>query len=369
MYLERARGCRVWDVDGHEYIDYLMAFGPFLLGYAHPDVDRAATATLETGRLMSMNHRLHIEFIEALLARFPGNEMGVFFRSGSEATTAALRMARRATGRRRVARCGYHGWHDWCLPTESFVPSGLGEQVLEFRADEPASLAAMFDRYSGEIAAVILAPEMVLPHDPAIFHTIAEMTRAAGAVFIMDEVKTGLRISPGTISQRIGLDPDLLTLSKALGNGWAVAAVLGKRAVMEAASGMHLSGTFHGDLAAMSAALEVLDIVERTGAAEHAWAMGERLIAGLRSIAADRGVPVQVFGEPLPPMPFMRFDIAAPDALERVRARFFEVALERGVLLHPRHMWFTSLAHTSADLTRTLEVADRAMQEASRALV
>jgi glutamate-1-semialdehyde 2,1-aminomutase len=116
MYFDRASGCRVFDVDGNQYIDYLMAFGAYLLGYAHPEVEAAAFAQAQRGRLISLNHPQHVEFIEALLPRFPGMEMGVFFKTGSEATTAALRIARRHTGRRRVARCGYHGWHDWCLP-------------------------------------------------------------------------------------------------------------------------------------------------------------------------------------------------------------------------------------------------------------
>ncbi|RYE83705.1 MAG: aminotransferase class III-fold pyridoxal phosphate-dependent enzyme, partial [Myxococcales bacterium] len=141
MYLERGERGHAWDVDGHEYIDLVMAFGPYLLGYAHPEVDRAAREQGERGRLLSMNHPMHIRFIEELLPRFPGAEMGVFLRTGSDATTAALRIARRATGRRRVARCGYHGWHDWCLPLEDFVPSGLDEQVPEFSAREPATLA------------------------------------------------------------------------------------------------------------------------------------------------------------------------------------------------------------------------------------
>ncbi|MBS2037976.1 aminotransferase class III-fold pyridoxal phosphate-dependent enzyme, partial [bacterium] len=137
MYVERGLGCRVWDVDGNKYIDYLMAFGPFLLGYANREVDDAAIQQLRQGKLLSMNHPLHLEFVQRLLARFPGAEMGIFLKTGSEATTVALRLARRFNGRRKVVRCGYHGWHDWCLPLESYVPEGLDQQVLEFRADQP----------------------------------------------------------------------------------------------------------------------------------------------------------------------------------------------------------------------------------------
>src|SRR4029079_6959301 len=121
-------------------------------------------------------------FIERVIARFPGAEMGAFFKTGSEATTAALRVSRRATGRRKVARCGYHGWHDWCLPLEDFVPAGLDAQVPEFRANDPSSLQAIFDARPGQLAAVILAPEMVLPYEPAIFHELLRITHAHGAL-------------------------------------------------------------------------------------------------------------------------------------------------------------------------------------------
>ncbi len=365
MYFDRARGCRIWDVDGHEYIDYLMAFGPYLLGYAHEEVDRAASEQGRSGRLLSMNHPLHVRFVESLVARFPGAEMGVFLRTGSEATTAALRIARRATGRRKAARCGYHGWHDWCLPGEDFVPAGLDAQVMEFRANEPASLEAILR--GGDVAAVILAPEMVLPHDPSIFHALHRLAKAHGAVFIMDEVKTALRIAPGSVSARVGLTPDLITVSKALGNGWPVAAVVGRREVMAHGAGMHYSATFHGDTAAMAAALATLEIVDRTRAADHVDAMGARLIDGLAQIALRHDVPAEAFGEPLPAMPFFRFTHESPDARARATRTFYREMLTRGVLLHPRHMWFVSLAHTDADITRTLEAADEAMALAARA--
>lgn len=254
-YFERGQGATLVDVDGHAYTDYLMAFGAQLLGYARPEVEDAARTQGARGNLLSLNHPLHVELIETLLPLFPGAEMGAFFKTGSEATTAALRIARQKTGKRCVARAGYHGWHDWCVPLERFVPEGLDRQVAEFCANDPATLQALFDANPRDIAAVILAPEMVLPHDPAVFHELARIAHAHGALFIMDEVKTALRIAPGSVSERIGLVPDMLTVSKALGNGWPVAATLGSRQVMEVAAGMHYSATFHSETAASSAAV------------------------------------------------------------------------------------------------------------------
>ena len=364
MYIERGRGCRITDVDGHEYIDFLMAFGAFLLGYADPEVEAAAREELERGSLLSMNRPQHVLFAEALVERFAAADMAVLLKTGSEATTAALRIARRATGRRRIARAGYHGWHDWCLPLDPSVPEGLDAQVLEFDSNAPHSLEALFGAHPGEIAAVILAPEMVLPPRREVFQALQDVTHRHGAIFVLDEVKTAFRTPPGSVQARLGLKPDLTTVSKGLSNGWPVAAVVGRRDVMDSAAGMQLSATYHGDTAAMAAALATLRIVEERSVADHAWRLGQRLIDGLNAIARDLDVPALSFGEPFPPMPFLKFNHPHPETNDALRTAFCEAMLERGVLLHPRHMWFISYAHQAADIDTTLEHARSAMKVA-----
>ena len=364
MYIERGRGCRITDVDGHEYIDFVMAFGAFLLGYADPEVDAAAREELEQGSLLSMNRPQHVLFAEALVERFGVADMAVLLKTGSEATTAALRIARRATSRRRIARAGYHGWHDWCMPLDRSVPAGLDAQVLEFDSNAPHSLEALFGAHPGEIAAVILAPEMVLPPTREAFQAIQDVAHRHGAIFILDEVKTAFRTAPGSVQARFVLKPDLTTVSKALGNGWPVAAVVGRRDVMCSAAGMHLSATYHGDTAAMAAALTTLRIIQERGVADHVWALGQRLIDGLNTIARDIDVPALSYGEPFPPMPFFRFDHPHPETNDALRTAFCEAMLVRGVLLHPRHMWFISYAHQAADIDTTLEHARSAMKVA-----
>lgn len=361
MYFERGAGSRCWDVDGNEYIDYVMAYGPPLLGHACEEVDTAAYEQARRGNLLSLNHPLHVRFVERLVGRFPGAEMGMFFKTGSEATTAALRLARRATGRRVVARCGYHGWHDWCLPLEPHVPEGLDGQVLEFRAEEPDTLEALLRARPGAVAAVIVAPEMVAPARPEVFRRIAEAAREHGAVFVLDEVKTGLRIRPGSFQQWAGVTPDLTTLSKALGNGWPIAAIVGRREVMRHGEGLHVSATFHGETAGMAAAMATLDVLDRCDVVGHVWRLGERLIAGLNACAAEFGVPACAHGEPLPPMPFLRFTHADAEARAAQVRTFYSQMLARGVLLHPRHLWFISAAHTEGDVARTLAAARSAM--------
>ncbi len=361
-YMTRGLGARCWDADGNEYVDYIGAYGPFLLGYAHPVVDAAACAQLKRGSLLSLNHPLHVEFAERLVDRFASADMAMFFKTGSEATTAALRIARAATGRRGVIRCGYHGWHDWCLPLERFVPNGLAEQVLELDVSNPGSLGQLLSEAPFPIAAVIVAPEMVLPTRPSVFRELMATAHAHGAVFILDEVKTALRIKPGSFQEYVGIRPDLTTLSKALGNGWPIAGVVGRREVMEAGAGLHLSATYHGETAGMAAAMATLDFVDAHPVAEHVWSLGQRLIDGLNEAAVRNGVPALAFGEPLPPMPFLKFVAQDPAINERLKTRFYREVLARGVLLHPRHLWFVSYAHSAEDIAQTLAVADDAFR-------
>ena len=362
-YFDFGQGAKLRDVDGHLYLDYLMAFGAQLLGYARPEVEAAAQRQGQHGNLLSLNHPLHLELIETLLPLFPGAEMGAFFKSGSEATTAALRIARQKTGRRAVARAGYHGWHDWCLPLEQFVPDGLERQVVEFVANEPATLQALFQANPRDIAAVILAPEMVLPHDAAVFHELLRITRAHGALFIMDEVKTGLRIAPGSVSARVGVVPDILTVSKALGNGWPIAAALGRRQVMQVAAGMHYSATFHGETAAMAAALATIRVVRQDDVQRHVDVLGQRLLDGLNAAVSESHVSALAYAEPLPAMPFFKF--TEPDAeLNTLLTRtFYREVLALGSLLHPRHLWFLSAAHTEADVDATLQATRAALRK------
>jgi glutamate-1-semialdehyde 2,1-aminomutase len=367
-HFERGEGARVWDADGNEYLDFIMAYGPFLLGYARPEVDEAAFAQARRGNLLSLNHPLHLTFLEQLLEHFPGAEMGTFFKTGSEATTAALRIARKATGRRLVARCGYHGWHDWCVPEADYVPAGLDAQVFLYDATRPESLKSLLDEHPGAFAAVILAPEMVHPPNRDTVAALMDAAARHGAVFIMDEVKTGIR-SPGwSMQARYGVTADITTLSKALGNGWPVAATIGRREVMKHGAGLHLSATYHGETSAMAAAAVTLDIVQREQVQGRVWALGERLISGLQGVADSHGVPARAYGEPIPSMPFLRFALPDPAAQDRVVEAFYGYMLDRGILLHPRHLWFVSAAHSEADVDRTIELAYEAMGAAKSLL-
>jgi glutamate-1-semialdehyde aminotransferase len=294
--------------------------------------------------------------------------MGVFFNAGSEATTAALGIARRATGRRAIARCGYHGWHDWCVAEMDHVPAGLAEQVLCYDAMRPETLTALFEQHPGKIAAVIVAPEMIHPPSRDKVVTLIEATHRAGALFIIDEVKTGIRAPGGSMQQYYDVKPDLTTLSKALGNGWPIAALIGTREVMQHAEGLPISATYHAFTPGMAAALQTLRIVERTNAPHYVDVIGRRLIEGLSEAVARHGVPARAYGEPIAAMPFLSFADADCAIRPQLEDAFYTEMLAQGMLLHPRHLWYISTAHTPDDVDRTIAAVDTALRHAAAVL-
>jgi glutamate-1-semialdehyde 2,1-aminomutase len=362
LYFERGKGSRIWDVDGNEYIDYILAYGAILLGYADETVDRAAMEQVARGKLLTLNHPLHLQFVTSILERFPAADMAYFMKTGSEATTASLRIARCHTGRRKIIRCGFHGWHDWCFPDDDSVPAGLAQQVFALTDISAEGLDALLQRHAAEVAAVIVAPEMVMPLSRETLQSMIDIAHGHGALFILDEVKTGCRIPGGSVQQYLGVRPDMTALSKGLGNGWPVAAVIGRRDVMEAGQRIHLSATYHGDTAGMAAAMACLKIIDDEGVQDHVWRLGEHLIQGLNALVARHQLPARAYGEPLPPMPFLAFTHSSEEVNEALRTTFYSEMFRRGILLHPRHLWYTCRAHSAADIERTLAAADEAME-------
>ncbi len=372
VYIQSGQGARCRDIDGNEFVDYTLGLGPVILGYAHPIVNAAVAKTLTDGVCFTFNHQIQNTLAEMIIRLVPCAEMVTFCKTGSDATAAAIRIARAHTGREQVAQYGYHGWHDWIAATmpgmDAGIPATMRSLVHPFDADTPASLAALLDKQPGAYAAVIVAPEEIQGDRAACLTEIARLARAHGALFILDEIKTGFRIALGGAQERYGVQPDLCTLSKAIANGFPLAVVAGRRDVMETAQNVWLSSTFNGEVLSMAAAVATLDELEQPASIPHLWRMGERLIQGLTDIINSYGVSAIVRGLPEPPMPFMEFTDDDLEKRECLKRAFYTTVLRDGILLHPEHTWFISCAHGEAEIDQTLEVCDRAMREAVNSL-
>jgi len=373
IFMDRGKRCHVWDVDGNEYIDWILSFGPIILGHHHERVDAAVMENLKGGFCFTMVHPVQNELAKRLIDIVPCAEMVKFVTGGSDATTAAVRIARVYTGRDKVIRWGYHGWHDWCYggagtDRESFgVPDGVKRDILTFIYNDLDSLKDQFDRNPGEIACVIMQPfeaSMELPKK-GFLEGVRSISHKNGAVLIFDEIRTGFRVAMGGAQEYFNVIPDLAAISKAIANGYPISAIVGKREIMEAAKKTRISATFLVNSFPMIAALVTLEELEKKRGIEYMWKLGSRLMSGLRKIIEEENVDAEVIG--LPPLPMIRFRGLDANGNSVLKSAFYTETTKRGVLFHPNHCWFLSLGHTDEDVERTLEVSRESLRKAKGA--
>jgi glutamate-1-semialdehyde 2,1-aminomutase len=361
VFLERGQGCRVWDVDGNEYIDHPCALGPMVLGYGDPEVDAAVGRRVAAGPAFSLGHRLEVEVAELLVEMVPGAEMVRFLKTGSEATSAAVRLARAWTGRDHVAMCGYHGWHDWAVGhtiRNAGVPAAVRELTHQWSYNDVESLRSILDEHDGEVAAVILEPVGVDAPRPGFLEAVRVLADEHGALLIYDEVITGFRLAPGGAQELFGVLPDLAAFGKAMANGYPLAAVAGRAQVMEQIeSAVFVSSTFGGDTVSLAAAQATMRAIQRGGVIEHLWRQGRRLMEGFNALADEHDVPARMVG--LAPRRVISFEAAGGAEANQLKGLFWQECLDRGVLMGNAN--FVSLAHDDSAVDATIEAFDGAL--------
>ncbi|MCX7970260.1 MAG: aminotransferase class III-fold pyridoxal phosphate-dependent enzyme [Negativicutes bacterium] len=375
-YYKSARGVKVIDLDGREYVDMgMMGIGACVLGYADPDVDQAAKAAIDGGVQCTLNPPEEVELAELLCELHPWAEMARFTRSGGEAMAVAVRIARAATGRDKVAFCGYHGWSDWYLAANlnlgedglgdllmpglppRGVPRGLAGSAHPFHYNNLAELEGIIDREGRErIAAIILEPQR--GHDPApgFLPAVRKIATRIGAVLIFDEITTGFRASTGGIHLLHQVDPDLAVFAKAMANGYAMAAVIGRRSVMDWAQATFISSTNWTERIGPAAALATIKKLITTRACEHIAAIGERWREIMRRCGSDNSFDLTFDGLPA----LSHFAFADDDQL-LVMSVFTRLMLERGWLTGSQFK--PSLAHDGRVVDRYAEACSGVMRQ------
>ncbi|CQR59642.1 aspartate aminotransferase family protein [Streptomyces leeuwenhoekii] len=365
VYGERARGARVWDADGNEYLDYILAYGTIILGHVDPVVTEAAQREIEEGFSITLRKRTHIELAERLVRIIPGADRVFLLKTGSDATSAAVRLARAYTGRDRVVRWGYNGWHDWAAQRPGGVPATVRTQVDTFRYNDLDSLREVFRRHDGQVACLLLMPFELDSPEPGFLQGAVDLAHEHGALVVFDEMRSGFRVALGGAQELFGVRADLATFSKAMANGWAVSALTGRADVMAMVGRTHISSTFYSNTVAMAAAVATIDRLADGVLLKRIRDLGERLQDGLAALVRRHGVPAEVRG--VPQMPFLTFTHPDPVRARLLQDTFFRETTRRGVLLHPTHHWFLCAATTDADLDRTLDVCDEAFRAAAKA--
>jgi glutamate-1-semialdehyde 2,1-aminomutase len=359
IYLERGKGAHVWDVDGNEYIDYPMALGPVLLGYAEPAVDDAIRRQLDDGITFTLMHPLEVEVAERIVAMCPGVEAVRFGKSGSDAMSAAVRAARATTGRDHLLVAGYHGWHDWYIGTTTRslgVPEVVRGLTSTFAFNDLDSLERALSEHRDDVAAVILEPAGLDVPAPGFLQGAIDLTRAHGAVSIFDEIITGFRLAPGGARQRYGVAPDVSCYGKALGNGMPISAVAGTWDVMRAFEDVFFSGTHGGEALSLAAARAVLDAVADGSVLAGIEKRGQRMLDGIAGLIARHGAGDRLRAGGEPQRSVVAF--AGDDQLV-VKSWVQQTLVEHGVLFNGS--MFICARHTDDDVDRALTAFDAAL--------
>jgi glutamate-1-semialdehyde 2,1-aminomutase len=369
QFYRRSEGSHVWDVDGNEYVDLMCSFGPVVLGHKHPKVEQAVAAQRAEGDTQAGPAACMVEAAELLVDRVAHADWAMFAKNGTDATTICLMVARAATGRGTVlaASRAYHGSAPWCTPGLDGVTPQDRANIAYYRFNDIASVEQAARDADGDVAAIIVSPfkhdagfdqELV---DPGFARQLRALCDRIGAVLIMDEVRAGFRLNDGGSWEPIGVAPDLSAWSKAIGNGYPLAAVLGSGGLSEAASRIFVTGSFWFQAVPMAAAIATITAIRDEGAVPAMESIGTKLRDGIERQALAAGVTVFQTGPAQ--MPNLRF--ADDRHLARARA-FCGSVVDHGVIVHPRHNWFVSAAHTEHDVERVLEATWEGFQAVRR---
>jgi glutamate-1-semialdehyde 2,1-aminomutase len=377
-YIERGAGCHVWDVDGNEFVEYGMGLRAVTLGHAYGPVVEAAQRQMTQGANFTRPARIELECAEELLGLIRGAEMVKFAKNGSDVTTAAVKLSRAFTGRDMVAVCAeqpFFSVEDWFIgstPVAAGIPDPVKALTVKFHYNDPASLEALFSHYPGRIACVMLEPATAMEPVNGFLQEVQRLCARHGALFVLDEMITGFRWHLGGGQEYYGVVPDLASFGKAMGNGFSVSALVGKREIMALGGLQHdgdrvfLLSTTHGaETHSLAAAIEVMRIYQREKVVEHLWHQGERLRDGLRQVADGLGLPehFQVLGLPCNLVYATRDEKRQPS--QAFRTLFLQEMIKRGFIMPSM---VVSFSHSDEDIDRTVEAAGEALRVYRRAL-
>lgn len=354
-FATRANGARLIDADGNEYRDFINALAAVLLGYGDEEMNAAVRAQLDSGVTFSLSHELEMEVAERIVDMVPCAEQVRFGKNGTDATSAAVRLARAYSGRDRIAICGYHGWQDWSIATTTRdlgIPAAVKELSHSFPYNDLDALEQLLRRRPGEFAAVIMEPLGPALPAPGFLEGVRALTERDGALLIFDEIVTGFRVHSGGAQALTGVTPDLATLGKGMANGFPLSAVVGRREHMALMEEIFFSATFAGETLSLAAAKVVLDRIRTDQVPQRLAKLGERLSTGMTALIEERGLTELFSLTGHPAWSFLRIADAGANTDFEIKTLLLQELFARGFLFLGSHN--LSAAHEESDIDALL---------------
>jgi glutamate-1-semialdehyde aminotransferase len=365
-HLERAEGCRVWDVDGNEYIDCVMGLGPNMLGHNYPAVTEAVEAQIRDGTAYSMPHPLQVDVAELIVDTVPCAQMVRFGKNGNDVTALAAKLARAHTGRDVIATQGYHGWPDvYMSSAESLnrgIPEAVGDSTERFDYNDVESLERIFEEHPDDVAAIVTTAVNLSPPEDDFVQRMREIADREDALLVFDEILTGYRYALGGAQEYFGVTPDLACFAKGISNGYPLSALAGREDVMRTMEDddFMFSMTYAGEAASLAAAeAAITEQIEQGDVHDHIWRQGRAIRDGYNELAADHGVDHLTECVGMGPRINVQFDDADRASANLLESLFMQEAHEGGVLYAGSHL--PSYSHSDEDVEEMLAVYDDAM--------
>ena len=367
IFLETGKGCRLTDVDGNEFVDFLCGYGPIILGYREEEVDEAVWKQIkEKGFCFTLTQKFQNALAKKLTELVPSSELSIFLKTGSDATTASIRIARAYTGKVKIMRCGYHGWHDWCVEMKGGIPSKFYEDVYGFQYNRLDQLEELMATHGDETAAIIMTPFGHPNHEkmqeplPGFLEGARDLADKYGAVLVYDEIRTAFRLRMGGAQELYGVTPDLTVLGKAIANGYPISVVTGKKDIMMMAENkLFISSTFFPNSEGFVAALKTIEILERDKVLQNIWEKGGRFMEKIRLLLEKYDVGAELTG--VAPMFYITFEKDESGEYKDKREDFYTQLIRRGFFFSPYHHAYICFRHTEEDLKMTLKAIEESL--------
>ena len=368
FFASKSSGSYLWDVDGNKYVDLVASLAAVTLGYGDPDINRAVKRQLKKGVSLSLSSKLETIVAEQIINLVPSAEMVRFAKNGSDATSAAVRIARYFTRRDHIISIGYHGWHDWYIgsTTRSMgVPSAVQALTLSARYNDLSHVENLFDKVKGDVAAVILEPMNSVDPTPGYLESLKSFCSSNNILLIFDEVITGFRFAKGGAQELFGVTPDLSCFGKGIANGFPISVIAGKREIMEGFKDVFFSGTFGGELLSLTAANVVLDKVNEDRVIPELYRVGNAIQQGLMSeISHNKYEFVNLSGNPT--WTFLNWTLNSDALQNQVKTYFLQEMFRRGILVLSTNNITTTLSQK--DISKILTAYAEVFGAISQAL-